>query len=160
MDRSPSAQIWPALRATGAQHVSTPGDRDDEALHAGLRASGGIARGDDLARLLQDHRCGELVTLAGLIASGDLFGFDHDETFWVPACQFDLRDLSIRSGLHEVIAELSPVFDGRMLAGWFAQPNGWLDGRRPADAIADDAAAVLQAAGVARYIASVPGAAA
>ena len=46
------------------------------ALRQALRGSGGIARHDDLARLLEDHRIGHCVSLPGLIANHSVFGFE------------------------------------------------------------------------------------
>lgn len=122
-------------------------------MRSAYRASGGIARGDDLARLLGGHRS-EFASLAGFLAQSAIFGFDWHETFWVPMFQLDLRDLSMRPGPLRVITVLAPVFDGWSLAVWFAQRNSWLQGRRPVDLLDDELADVLQAAGADRYIAA------
>lgn len=153
-----------AFRARAAAHppephgpagrVVLPSDRDQAAMQAAYRPTGGLASGDELARLIQDHRCGELLTLAGLVGAGDIFGFDWHGTFRVPMFQFDLHDLSIRPQLRPVLELLAPVFDGLALAVWFAQPNCWLGGRRPVELLVDDLPAVLQAAATDRHIAT------
>ena len=45
------------------------------ALLAAYRATGGTARGDDVARLLEDHGLGDFIGLARLIAGSEVFGF-------------------------------------------------------------------------------------
>jgi hypothetical protein len=123
-------------------------------VRAAYRASGGLPSGDELARLLQDHRCGELLTLAGLLGVGEVFGFDGQGSFWLPMFQFELHDLSIRRELRPGPAELAPVFHGLALAIWFAQPSCWLHGCRPMDLLTDDQSEVLRAARTDRFIAA------
>ncbi|HEX7441459.1 MAG TPA: hypothetical protein VF319_15325 [Caldimonas sp.] len=120
----------------------------------GYRATGGTARGDDLARLLEDHPRGSFVSLARLIASGEVFGFERQHTFWVPMFQFELRDLSIKEGLRQVLAELVTVFDGWALALWFVRPNSSLKDGRPVDLLDSNLAAVLDAARTDRFVAA------
>jgi len=132
-------------RDAGQMHV--------DALRAVFRRTGGLARGDDLARLLEDRQLGDFVSLARLIASGDVFGFEWQTMFWVPMFQFELNDLSLRWNAHSVAAELSGVFDGWRLAAWFAQPNSWLDDRSPVDLLNSDLTAVREAARADRFVA-------
>lgn len=120
------------------------------ALREALRGNGGIAQGDDLARLLEDHRLGDFVSLARLIAQHDVFGFEFHSSFWIPMFQFDLRDLSLTRGAAPVVAKLAEAFDGWMVAGWFAVPNPRLGNRRPVDALNEAPQQVLSAAHVAR----------
>ncbi|MBC7955593.1 MAG: hypothetical protein H7Y33_06965 [Cytophagales bacterium] len=131
-----------------------PSDRDFVAMRAGYRATGGIARGDDLARLLEDLQRGDVATLARVIASGDVFGFDWHGSFWVPMFQFELRDLSLKPAARQVQGELASVFDGWTMAVWFAQRNSWLDERKPVDLLDTEFQAVLQAARADRFIAT------
>lgn len=137
-----------------AQGIADPCDQDFAALRTAYRASGGIARGDDLARLLDEHHSGDFVSLAMSILEGELFAFQWQHTFWIPMFQFDLRDLSIREGPHRVLAELESVFDGWSMAVWFAQRNSWLHGHRPVDLLDADLDSVLQAACADRFIAN------
>ena len=121
---------------------------------AANRATGGTARGDDLARLLEDRCGGDFVSLAKRIVAGDVFGFEWHRTFWIPMFQFELADLSIKPAAGQVLAELENEFDGWALAAWFAQPNVWLRERRPVDLLDLDLPAVLEAARTDRFIAA------
>jgi hypothetical protein len=103
-------------------------------------------RGQDLARLLEDHHHAYVMSLEKLIASGKVFGFDWRRTFWVPMFQFDLGDLSVKQGPRHVWAALAATFDGLTLAAWFVRPSAWLYGRRPVDLLDSNLLDVLQAA--------------
>lgn len=118
------------------------------------RASGGLARGDPLGRLLDDWQCGDFISLARLIASEEIFSFRWHGDSWVPMFQFDLRDLSVRPGPRQAVVELRPVFDDWGVAVWFVQPNSWLHGQPPLDLLDSDLPAVLQAARGDRFIAA------
>ena len=124
------------------------------ALLAAYRTTGGTARGEDLARLLQDRLQGGCASLAKLIASGLVFGFEWRRTLWIPMFQFDLRDLSVTAEPRQVLDELADKFDGWALAAWFAQGNAWLDGRRPVDVLNVDLPMVLNAARADRFMAT------
>lgn len=138
-----------------AESIDTvPSDRDFFEMRAAYQATGGTARGDDLARLLEDHRRGDSVSLARLIVSGEVFGFEWQRLFWVPMFQFELRDLSLKPGPRRVLAELACEFDGWTLAIWFSQPNCWLNERRPVDVLDSNLPAVLGAARADRFIAA------
>lgn len=154
---SPPTRLATALsspnRAPGAGSAARgalPDDRDFRVMCSAYRASGGIQCADDLARMLEDHRCGDFVSLARFIARHDIFAFEWRETRWIPMFQFDPDDLSIRPGPQHVLAELAPVFDGLALAMWFAQPNGWLHGARPVDLLDTHLDRVILAAGADR----------
>ena len=129
-----------------------PSGRDHSAMLAAFRSSGGIARGDDLGRLLDDLHRGDFISLARLIASGSVFGFVWRESFWIPMFQFELRDLSVKPNGQAVLAELGSAYAGWSLASWFAEPNDWLHGRAPVDLLNTDLPAVLGAARADRYI--------
>lgn len=131
-----------------------PDDRDFRVMWSAYRTSGGIQCADDLARLLEEQRCGDFISLARLIARHEIFAFEWRETLWVPMFQFDPHDLSVRPGPRHVLAELAPVFDGLALAMWFAQPNGWLHGARPVDLLDTQLDLVLLAAGADRIVAN------
>ena len=118
------------------------------------RETGGTARGDDLARLLQDHPHGSYVSLARLIVTRKVFSFGWRGTYWVPMFQFDLSDLSIRPAPQLVMNELSPEYDNWSLAVWFTRPHVWLDGAKPVDILETDLEAVLNAAREDRFVAS------
>lgn len=116
------------------------------ALLEAFRATGGTAPGDIVARLLEDHQVGDVVSLAKLIYSGQVFGFEWRADFWIPMFQFDADDLVLNAGAQRVRAALPPLWSGWALASWFAGPNAWLDGRSPADMLDSDLEAVIRAA--------------
>lgn len=152
-----SAQTHSTSRAPppGALFIDTPRTEGDfAALVAPFRATGGAARGNDLARLLETLHLGDYMSLARLIVAGQVFGFHWRETLWVPMFQFELRDLSVRPGPQKVVAELAPVFDGWSIASWFSQPNCWLDAQRPIDVLGSDLRAVREAARTDRFVAA------
>ncbi len=150
----------PAMAVTGLQaildddHDELPSDRDFIVMLAAYRATGGIARTDDLARMLNEHRRAGLDGLAGLIADGTVFGFEWRSEFWLPMFQFEPRDLSVKPAPRQVVEELTDEFDGWALAVWFAQPNSWLHDRRPVDLLDSQLGQVLEAARTDRFIAA------
>jgi len=124
------------------------------ALLAAFRATGGTARGDDVARLLEDHGLATFVGLARLIAASEVFGFQWRATLWIPMFQFDMRDLSVRPSAGLVLAELGHGLDDWARAAWFARPNAWLQNRPPVDLIETQLDQVLSAARTDRFIAN------
>lgn len=137
-------------RATG----SMPNLAHFQSLRAAYRHTGGVARGDDLARLLEDRKRGACANLAKVIVSRGVFAFKWREELWIPMFQFDLRDLSLKMAHRPVLAELAPVFDNWSLAEWFARPNAWLCDRSPVDVLGSNLPAVLDAARADRFIAN------
>jgi hypothetical protein len=125
-----------------------------EALRAAYQSSGGLAFGDELARLLEGRRCGGFVSLARLVVSAEVFGFEAGQAFWVPMFQFDAQDLTVRPESRRVLAELVPAYDGWALATWFVQANAWLDARRPLAVLFTDPSSVLEAARADRFVAT------
>lgn len=119
-------------------------------MRQAYRATGGLARGDDIARLLDDHHRGNFISLARLIAGGEVFGFEWRGTFWIPVFQFDLGSLTVKPGPRSVLREVGHGWDGWSLATWYAQANDSLDGRRPVDLIDSNLRAVREAARAAR----------
>ena len=157
-ERGPDT-LWgrPAQRALPARSERAdvlPGDREFVAMHAAYRATGGMARGDDLGRLMEDRRHGDLASLARLIVIGEIFSFEWHHSFWVPMFQFELRDLTVKPAHQQVLAEFAGALDGWTLALWFALPNSWLNGQRPADLLDSNLPAVLDAARTDRFIAA------
>jgi hypothetical protein len=116
------------------------------ALLEAFRPNGGTAPGDVLGRLLEDHQPGRSVSLAKLIYTGQVFGFEWRTSLWIPMFQFNADDLTLRPGPQRVRAELPTHWSGWMRASWFAAPHAWLDGRRPVDVLDSDIDAVLRAA--------------
>jgi hypothetical protein len=129
-------------------------DHDFINMRNALRASGGVARGSELAQRLDAQGGQGAIRLARLIVAGDIFSFDWHDSFWVPMFQFKPDDLTVAAGARAVTAELSAVFDGWSLALWFSQPNSWLQERLPVNVLASDLSAVLAAARADRFIAT------
>ena len=140
--------------AAASRRQGSPGDDADFAsLGAAYRSAGGLAGGDDLARALEDRGRGTFASLARLIVAGEIFGFEWRHTFWIPMFQFTDR-LAPKPGLRAVLAELASEFDGRRLADWFVEPNGWLEEARPIDVLDANPGEVLQAARADRFVAT------
>ncbi len=123
------------------------------ALLAAFKATGGTARGDDVARLLEDHGIGDFIGLARLIAGGAVFGFGWRHTLWIPMFQFELRDLSVKPEAQQLLEALGNGFEGWTCAAWCARPNCWLNHRAPVDLVATHLGDVLEAARTDRFIA-------
>lgn len=125
---------------------SHPSDRALDAMREAFEASGGLARSDDLARLLKIQERLDIVRQAKLIVANGAFGFEWHRTLWIPMFQFDARDLSIKAGPRKVVALLGTGFDGWTLAAWFSRPNAWLHGHLPVDLLDSHLAEVNEAA--------------
>ncbi|TDP71078.1 hypothetical protein [Roseateles toxinivorans] len=150
----PGRWFTPGLAAPEEQISDLPSSLGFIGLQAAFRATGGTARADDLARLLEYRRSADGATLPELMAEGAVFGFRWRHCLWIPMFQFDLADLSIKRGPHAVLEELSNDFDGWTRAAWFARPTAWLQGRRPVDLLESNLNAVLGAARADRFIAA------
>ncbi len=129
-------------------------DEQFDAMRANFPPTGGIVRGDDLARQLEDHPRGAASSLSKLVASEQVFGFESDVTFWVPMFQFELDEMRIKPAALKVRAELAAEFDGWEVASWFAEANVYLRDRRPVDLLDSNLREVLAAARIDRFIAA------
>lgn len=145
---SPTRPAWADDAAIGDE----PDQLTFEALRKAFAASGGIARADDLRRVLSDLRQGDDVALSRLIAGGRVLHFEWQAEMWIPMAQFDLRDLSLKPGLQQVRAELGHRLDDWSVAIWLARPNDWLSDRRPVDLLDTETTAVLRAARADRFV--------
>jgi len=128
-------------------------DRQFIEMLRGFRETGGLARGDEVAEMLHRATGHDVSLLARWIVTKEVLSFDWQGELWLPLFQFDLATMERRENVRRVIAELSPAFDAWHLSGWFAQPNSWLSGRAPVEALAHDLPAVLQAARADRFVA-------
>ena len=118
-----------------------------------FRNSGGTARADDFALLLEEKQKGNFVSLAKRLVSRDIFSFEYQDHFWIPMFQFHVADLSGRQEVSRVVNELAAVLDSLMLAIWFTEPNEWLQCRRPVDMMDHYFSDVLAAARADRFVA-------
>lgn len=136
----PSAFVDPAeLR-------EPPSGRGFIALLEAFRDTGGTAPGDVVARLMEDHQRGDLVSLAKCIHQGQVFGFEWRTSLWVPMFQFDADDLSFKQDVQAVRAALPELGSGWAVAAWFASRNELLEWRRPVDLLDAAPGRVLEAA--------------
>jgi hypothetical protein len=115
-------------------------------LPGAYRASGGVATSDALTQLLLGRWDQPISVLARWIVDRRVVHFGLQGRLMLPLFQFDLRSLDVLPRVGEVIDALGHVLDTDEHAEWFARPNCWLRGASPAEAMAEDAAAVLQAA--------------
>jgi hypothetical protein len=139
--------------APGGGGLSSGHQRDVQftSMLRAFRETGGLMRGDEAAALLKQRNAGDVSSLARWIVTEQVLSFDWRGELWVPLFQFDLADMSIRPGISRIAAELMPAFDGWALANWFATPNTRLQERLPADLLATEADAVMQAARADRF---------
>ena len=112
--------------------------------------SGGLQCADALAARLEQTYRGDLISLARLIAIGDVLAFDWNRSWWTPMFQFHPTNLSIKPGAQAVQAALGPQFRGWPGASWWARRNPWLGCARPLDRLDGGLAEVLHAARQAR----------
>jgi hypothetical protein len=126
--------------------LEVPSGRGFVALLEAFRATGGTAPGEIVGRLLEEHQAGNSASLARLIDTGQVFGFEWRKSLWIPMFQFDADDLALKASAQRVRAELPAHGSGWALASWFAGPNALLGGRIPADALGADLEAVVCAA--------------
>jgi len=160
-ERSPSREEAPSLatprRLAGASLPAHRGRRVEDQQFAAMaqayRRSGGLAGGDEIARLLRRRSEQPISMLARWIVGRGVLSFVWQSRTLLPMFQFELSDMSLRPGMAGVVQELAEVCDDWDLALWFAQPSCWLRDAAPADAIADDPAAVLRAARADRFVA-------
>jgi acyl-CoA synthetase (AMP-forming)/AMP-acid ligase II len=128
-------------------------DKQFVAMAHAYRRSGGLASGDEVARLLR-KRCDQPISmLARWIVDRSVVSFVWQSRTLLPMFQFERSNMSLCRGVSEVVQELSAVFDEWALATWFAQPNSWLHDAAPVDVIAGDPAEVLWAARADRFVA-------
>ena len=126
--------------------ANVPSGRGFIALLEAFRASGGTAPGEIVDRLLEEHQVGDAVSLAKLIYTGQVFGFEWRACLWIPMFQFDADDFALKARAQRVRWELPSLWSGWTLASWFAAPNARLDNRSPADVLDPDLDAVMRAA--------------
>lgn len=141
-------------RAGGWPQGSSRGRSRLSAMECAFLSSGGILSGDCLAHLLRHGLDQPISKLARWIVDREVVSFECGGETWLPMFQFEPSTLRLKSCVARVIDELRAVFDDVELAEWFARPNSGLDGRAPADAVAADERAVLEAARVDRFVAA------
>ena len=115
-----------------------PNERSFRALRSAYQSTGGLARANDLSRILDDWMPStSRARLVDLIAGSHVFSLEWRGTRWIPMMQFDLRQ--IRDELGDTLYDWE-------LASWFVSRNDRLDERRPLDLMKTELPAVLRAA--------------
>jgi hypothetical protein len=130
-----------------------PSHEDFAALQVAFGSAGGTVRGDDLACLLENRRCGNFVTLARQLVYGQILSFRWANALWVPMFQFQPGTLLLKPCVQRVVAELAGDRDDWVRAAWFAAPSASLHGARPVDMLDSDLMAVMAAARSDRFLA-------
>ena len=138
------------LRETTGQRIE---DRQFLEMDSAFRRTGGLASGDEVARLLRRQSEQPISTLARWIVAREVVSFEWRSQTLLPLFQFDRHDLLLRPRAAHIVQELAGTFDDWETALWFAQPNAWLHDMAPADAIVHNAAEVFHAARADRFVA-------
>ncbi|BDT66605.1 hypothetical protein os1_07680 [Comamonadaceae bacterium OS-1] len=136
----------------GAAPVSQGVDNQFISLLDSYRPSGGLARTQETLEMFM-RRCGpDLATVARWMARREVLYLDWHAQSWMPMFQFDLVEMVPLPQLAPVLVELNPVYAPWAMAAWFAQPNPWLGGERPAEVLVSNPAGVLDAARADRFV--------
>ena len=123
------------------------------ALLDAYRPSGGLARTQETLELFMRREGPDLGTVARWITQREVVCLDWNVQSWMPNFQWDLVNMVPLPQLAPVLVELNAVYSHWALAAWFAQPNPWLEGERPAEILVSHAADVLNAARADRFVA-------
>lgn len=133
-------------------HVAeVPPEDDGEFLRllSAYRASGGLATGVEIAARSPHNG---LSRLARSIAAREVLSVQWSGQHWLPVFQFEPGALAVREPVRTLIGELADVLNDWELAQWFVEPNGWLVGATPLQALREDAGRVHDAARVLRFL--------
>lgn len=142
-------------RSLGPSIGQSEAERDEEEqqrnlrfvnLLNGFRESGGLARSNEVASLFQRRSEQHISVLGGWLIKRQAIAFEWHSKLWMPLFQFNPSDMTLRTGLAGILAELVVVCNDWEVANWFARPNPWLSDGLPADALAVAAPQVLWAA--------------
>lgn len=128
-------------------------DRQFMAMSAVYGRNGGLARGVDVGRQLEETGRGNFVSLARLIIADRIFAFEWRESFWIPMFQFDAPGLDVNAASSRVLAEFDRSLDGWALGMWFSQRSQWLAQRPPLELLHVNLPRVLEAARIDKFIA-------
>ncbi|MEL4180847.1 hypothetical protein [Roseateles sp. PN1] len=146
MSRASRAAFAPSFTYQPPSELEVPSGRGFIALLEAFRATGGTAPADVLARLLEEYQLGRACSLAQLVHTGQVFGFEWRSSLWIPMFQFEAQDLALKAEAQEVRAALPQLWSGWAVAAWFAGANAHLAQCRPVDVLASDFEAVRRAA--------------
>lgn len=152
---SPPLAAWPVLSGRLRMPSKAPVANDAQVLMTErYRSTGGLVSSEHLLCLMRRRLSQPLSRLARWIANRQLVQLPQDGAIWLPAFQFNSGFDSLRDGLPQVVAELSPVLDDLELANWFGTVNVSLAWRMPAELLATSPNEVLQVARLDRFVIS------
>ncbi len=146
--RHPAA--WPGRCAHHEQKCQQ--DRRFVELLGAYRASGGLARAQEVRALHQRRGATERRALARRIAGRELISFEWQAQAWLPLFQFTGGDMGLLPGLAPVLAELVPLYDGWEVAEWFVREAPALDNASPLALLPQAWQQVLEAARMEHFI--------
>ena len=144
---------WKEVRTSAPSRASAVTQTPRAAMMQVYERSGGLARSNEVVCMLRRHTSQPVSLLARWIVAQNVVSFEWRADRLLPMFQFDPADMSIRADVAAVLAELDGTFDDWELATWFAEPNVWLQGGVPVDALEVDPRAVRAAARADRFIA-------
>jgi hypothetical protein len=128
-------------------------DREFAAMSRAFREHDGMVTADDLVHSMRTCLPQPLSVIGRWIAQRAAVQLVWRSQTYFPWFQFARNPISIRRPVAEVVLELRDAFDDWDIALWFASGNEWLDRASPIDVIGRDAAEVLRAARIDRFIA-------
>lgn len=102
-------------------------------LLRGFRTSGGIALGNVLGRLFEDHHRGDYISWPGMLVNGKMFAFARRQRLWIPMFQLHRGNPSIETAAQKGREKLAATADAWSLGSCFPGPNDQLSCQRPAD---------------------------
>jgi hypothetical protein len=144
----------PTPTASRAVHPESVWACPADSLFASFASSGGAWTCDVAAELLRGTMGQPISKLARWIVDGDLIRFQRRSRWFLPTFQFSHPEMTPLPCVGRVVGELRGVFDEREIVSWFANPNSWLNGARPAELAARRPQCVIQAARADRFIAT------
>lgn len=112
----------------------------------GYGRRGGLATGDELALRLREHWRQPISVLARWVVARKVVSFSWRGQLLLPLFQFEFPRGNPHPGVLESAPALHQKMDELGVAAWFLQPHPWLGGAAPADRVADDPRAVVEAA--------------
>ena len=124
--------------------------REDVALAelmAGYGAHGGLASTDELVGLMRPHWRQPISILAKWIIGRKVVSFMSRTQFVLPVFQFARPQMKPNEAVGDCSIELGDLMGVESFAAWFVRPCDWLGRRMPVDLLANDPAAVVDAAG-------------
>lgn len=116
------------------------------ALLAAYRASGGLARSQEIIGWLRRHNRCNVDALSRWVHCREVVSLDWQDETWLPWFQFDHAAGQRSPCVAEIVKELRCGIDDWSIACWFAYPHARLGDHSPAEALPCRAAEVLAAA--------------